>query len=399
MIYIELMMDVNSAQFKKKCRFQLSLRYELFLAIGVIAAEDADIQIEWQSQNRKKMSNKLSENLRLLGASTDLWTVFSTILPAHKTNPRIEEIVEDLSTINLSDFQTQILKGLIHDESLSKKVGLRKIALKEAINAAPAAKREWLSYIDLYPYDKDEKVILALELLVSHPDIFRRLIIESIQLFWEEIFQSTWSSLEVAFTLSLEKAEKNFTELSFEEFADRKLLKITFSKDLKEMIALRGGYRQPIEAIDTCMFIPSIFNERRHWSSLLSMKGKTFVYFPYFDPNISFGIDSTNKNPRVLSNDLDPALIFKALGDSTRYGIVALLKEKSKTASEIADDLGLSKATISHHLVVLREAGIIQTDLVGIRNALLKINEDVIGSISEIYLRFLNLKSKRRKME
>ncbi len=56
---------------------------------------------------------------------------------------------------------------------------------------------------------------------------------------------------------------------------------------------------------------------------------------------------------------------FKALSDPTRRAILDLLKDGSMTAGEIAAHFDMTAATISHHLSVLRQAGLIVDDKVG----------------------------------
>ena len=51
---------------------------------------------------------------------------------------------------------------------------------------------------------------------------------------------------------------------------------------------------------------------------------------------------------------------FKALSDPTRLAIVNRLASKGDTCVCELDSLGLSQPTISHHLKVLREAGLIE---------------------------------------
>jgi DNA-binding transcriptional ArsR family regulator len=52
-------------------------------------------------------------------------------------------------------------------------------------------------------------------------------------------------------------------------------------------------------------------------------------------------------------------ILFKALNDQTRREILELLKEKDLTAGEIADQFHISKPSISHHLDLLRQAGLV----------------------------------------
>lgn len=54
-------------------------------------------------------------------------------------------------------------------------------------------------------------------------------------------------------------------------------------------------------------------------------------------------------------------LLFKALNDTTRREILELLKKKDLTAGEIADQFNISKPSISHHLDLLRQAGLVES--------------------------------------
>lgn len=54
--------------------------------------------------------------------------------------------------------------------------------------------------------------------------------------------------------------------------------------------------------------------------------------------------------------------LFKALGDETRREILAMLRERDMTAGEIADAFHISKPSISHHLDLLRQAGLVTSE-------------------------------------
>ncbi|MDP5140442.1 MAG: autorepressor SdpR family transcription factor [Spirosomaceae bacterium] len=51
--------------------------------------------------------------------------------------------------------------------------------------------------------------------------------------------------------------------------------------------------------------------------------------------------------------------VFKALNDVTRREILELLKNGDMTAGDIADQFNMSKPSISHHLDLLKQAGLI----------------------------------------
>ena len=56
---------------------------------------------------------------------------------------------------------------------------------------------------------------------------------------------------------------------------------------------------------------------------------------------------------------------FRALADPTRRAILDLLRTGSRTSGEIAEQFGSSWPTISRHLSVLRDAGLINGEKEG----------------------------------
>jgi DNA-binding transcriptional ArsR family regulator len=51
--------------------------------------------------------------------------------------------------------------------------------------------------------------------------------------------------------------------------------------------------------------------------------------------------------------------VFKALSDPTRRRVLELLRERPMNAGELADQFSVSRATMSAHFSVLREAGLV----------------------------------------
>ena len=50
---------------------------------------------------------------------------------------------------------------------------------------------------------------------------------------------------------------------------------------------------------------------------------------------------------------------FKALNDKTRRDILEMLRKKDLTAGEISEKFDMSAPSISHHLDLLRQAGLV----------------------------------------
>jgi DNA-binding transcriptional ArsR family regulator len=57
--------------------------------------------------------------------------------------------------------------------------------------------------------------------------------------------------------------------------------------------------------------------------------------------------------------------VFRALADPTRRKILELLRERERSAGELAEQFALAKPTLSGHFNVLREAGLIVAEKTG----------------------------------
>ncbi|MDN6294404.1 MAG: autorepressor SdpR family transcription factor [Alkalibacterium gilvum] len=58
--------------------------------------------------------------------------------------------------------------------------------------------------------------------------------------------------------------------------------------------------------------------------------------------------------------------VFKALGDPTRREILSLLRDKDRSAGEIAEHFEISKPAISKHLDILKEAELVSAEKQGL---------------------------------
>ena len=72
---------------------------------------------------------------------------------------------------------------------------------------------------------------------------------------------------------------------------------------------------------------------------------------------------------------------FKALSDPTRRAILDMLKDGAKTAGDIGAKFDMTGATVSHHLSVLKEAGLVSDDRRG-KFIYYELNRSVLDEIT-----------------
>ncbi|SFC51022.1 autorepressor SdpR family transcription factor [Clostridium uliginosum] len=80
---------------------------------------------------------------------------------------------------------------------------------------------------------------------------------------------------------------------------------------------------------------------------------------------------------------------FKALSDNTRRKILDLLKEKDMTAGDIADYFQITKPSISHHLNILKQTGLVSDERKG-QFIYYSLNTSVFEDVAGWFISFLN---------
>ena len=81
---------------------------------------------------------------------------------------------------------------------------------------------------------------------------------------------------------------------------------------------------------------------------------------------------------------------FKALSDPTRRKILELLQEKSLNAGEIADYFHITKPSISHHLTILKNSGLIVDQRHG-QNIVYSLDMSVFQDMMKWFMNFTSM--------
>lgn len=100
--------------------------------------------------------------------------------------------------------------------------------------------------------------------------------------------------------------------------------------------------------ISSVTLVPSVLN--RPWVDITEWDGVKFFIYP--------------AAPDEVTPAAQLAEVYKALGDETRLKILRLLAKGPTSLTDLSEELGLAKSTVSQHMVVLRSAGLTRS-LVG----------------------------------
>jgi DNA-binding transcriptional ArsR family regulator len=336
---------------KERFRFGVAVRFELFYALGVVADQRARVHAGWRARSRSELPRPFFEGVEELGGASILWALAADALCDAPLEFDGTQLAAALAKMDPTELGQRMLTDVLHDPKAAARA-LEGEPLARVVASLPAKKREWLSHVELFPVE-DSPSVRMVKALIASPSRFRDRLAQLVEQFWSRSFRKTWESLAPALERSRAEKERLFCSCTLEEFARVALLRAELND--KEIAAIRGGFRIAHDEIHAVFVLASAFNDARYWSAYRKRDGKSEVYFPCFDPAISL-----DEAQSPVEADLDPALIFRALGDETRFAIAKLIARAPMTSAELAEKLGLTRPTVSHHVYLLREAGLLE---------------------------------------
>lgn len=208
-------------------------------------------------------------------------------------------------------------------------------ALDERV-AAPASEpgRAALRLLDLYPRE-------------ARPTALR--VLCEIEQTRGEIITALWGWYEAVFAAE----EERLTPLLKREAEAMIARRQDTPQDIFVEREMRGVQWQRPAGLRRIIFAPSYFC-------------KPAVFYHFWRGALTFCAPIEMANPTIAGAGDDPSApagetlrFFEALGDDTRLRILHLLAGREMYLTELAERLGLTKATTKHHMVRLRAAGIV----------------------------------------
>jgi DNA-binding transcriptional ArsR family regulator len=162
--------------------------------------------------------------------------------------------------------------------------------------------------------------------------------INALRVWYEAVFAAEDARLTPLLRREAEAMERRRAETPLDVFLEREM---------------RGVEWQRPRGLRRYIFAPSVFCRPavfyHFWRGTLTFCAPTTVATPAFEQQRA---DPNAPNDEMLQ-------FFQMLGDETRLRILHLLAQREMYLTELAERLGLKKATIKHHMVRLRAAGMV----------------------------------------
>jgi DNA-binding transcriptional ArsR family regulator len=371
---------------KQRFHFASGLRFDLLYSLEVLLNPSARIHPEWKRETLERLPRSCREDLAYFRDSARFWVFVGDAIGGGAPPNDMRGLMSLFESLDPQRFRVSMLEGALHDSRVAERIARGETSLSQALLEAPAEKREWLEHVELYPPGLNSATLQALAMVAASPEEAKARVLRVLDAYWNAAFERTWAKLEPQLRRSRAEKERLLQSCTLEEFFRIALLRLEADDPAQRLRAIRGGYELPYRRVREAFVVPSAFNHHRYWTAF-EEGDSVVVFLPYFDAAVA--IDAAAARADEPPVEVDPALIFKALGDPTRFAMAKLIARTPMTSADLAAQLGLSRPTISHHVVVLREAGLLREESAG-GSFVLHLRREPLGALSDAVLRRLS---------
>ena len=304
---------------------------EMIVGLAMVTGTDEnfDVGSSWFHEIRTNMGTDLARLVALLQGSESMQAVWHTLLAAVADAPAcMPGFVEHLEAMPVDQLWLQLLG--YHDQ-LDPSPELR-----EAMYAAGRGLVEPLErWFERDPSRSGRWIHGLARALGGDAAGARRVILDLIVRWHEEVFAAQWEGIAPILERDAEEKRRLAAHRRPDEVVEE---------------ATQGGEYVPEVGISRLLLVPTYLG--RPWVNLNRQRDTLVMVHPVGDAALA-GSPEEARRRQVLR-------LAKALSDDTRLRALRLMTGSSRSLQELADELGIRKSTMHHHLAVLRAAGLLR---------------------------------------
>lgn len=179
----------------------------------------------------------------------------------------------------------------------------------------------------------------------EHPDLAHAL-----RQYWEAVAPEIGAQTGLLVS-SIQRERERLNQMDPLAFICRFSDRVSVAGDGEAIVLHWGkGMQVPLADLDRILFVPSAFCPRR---LMFYRLGRTQIFF--YNPQ--------EEEPKAVEEAPESLVLgFAALADPTRLKLLRLIATESLPAQEMAQRLGVNQSTVSRHLRMLVEAGLVGRD-------------------------------------
>lgn len=310
-------------------------RFEIFYALHALFAPATSGVQRWRETARRRLGARVIADALDVAPEPLMWAILGDAALAAGRVGSFEDLMEAIENPTPASFKSTIISGI--------------------------------------PTVRGSDIAGQFELLLRDPEAYRLRLTTVLRAFWSRGFADDFAAL----LPELRRVERRLLAATAQATianAGSKLgIPIHTDESADSLTAGRGGYTVPLARVARVLVLPSAFNFHRWWTKRDDGNAPAELFFPINDgtivpndavrdvraggdPNLSGG---PSPDAKAAHANLRPELVFRALGDTTRYAIATILARAPTTPTDLSRQLRVSKPTITHHIHALRNAGLI----------------------------------------
>ena len=329
----------------EKVSVEVSPRFEIFYALQVLESGTGERLSAWRREMERRLPARARTEIVRVGPCPIMWPLLADALRDEPPSVSFAQIVAALNAMDDATFQRRVLGGVFKTEGAVDGLMSGRTPLKRTVALEAKTQEKLLALLGLHPFDSNNPSTFAFERIISQPSTYRGEVMNALEMFWQVGFSDTWTKLVPQMATSARAMKNAVSRKGFAAFAvERKLPASITARDAAAIHIL-----------------PSAFNISRLWTAYKDSHERTTFYIPILDTSFSLALEGARESDsgEFEPQAIDPALVFKALGDTTRYAIATTLARTPMTSVELAKAFNVSKPTISHHVAQLRAANLL----------------------------------------
>lgn len=320
--------------------FRFAPSYELAIGLDVITHPGGyGVDESWARQVRRRLSGAARNDLRDIFAGSDYlgWDLVD-VAAQISDGDNGDALIEQMKLMPAAEL---VLRTIPRHRRRHEDRLLTSIFEKRLRGETLTSEEQAYMERQLAAHDKAwrQRVLHALD----QPEELKRKYISLLEEFNQSYYASVASRIREFLDEGLERGQKLARTMPQKEVIAELTGGLTFSEDM-------GGV-QRITLMPSFFITPFVHSYEQEGE----------VTLIYGVRPRDFDMNSLTASDRVMTTSTIIAL--KALADETRLRILTLLAERPRYGRELARELSLTPATISHHMARLRTAGLTRTEV------------------------------------
>ncbi len=337
-----------------KTVFSYSPTMEILLSLHVLCnAQHHALHLQWAVQTKRRMDRRMLADLRYFGRGFRQYLILCDLITLEPDSDlkSFEEEMQELASLSDLGFAHRILREFCTEEEVASALeeGNAREGILTRFQEEPANPRNTRTGLAGYSVSAQRQAVRE---LLGNTQAFRERLMGFLGRYWEDIFAVEFQRLEPWFLADITEKARMLRSSGALAFLSQISHRIVAHQEERELLiykqvdaTIRGASLESVTITPTYFGSPHL---------ILSIEPEHFILC--YDLTAS----GSGTRPEIPPSRL--ISLLRALGDEVRLTILKLIAEKRRSTQELAQILGITPPSVSRHLRILKDAGLLTSE-------------------------------------